>query len=458
MPISAQEIAKLFDARNACEAYDLLEVAVAEMIAEKPSLPAEIANQQHRVALLCDKAISQRKDLETDYSPDEIQRIAKKLELSGSVDQQWATYSAGLKVIDASFPDTALEAMTLKPAPVDDNAPVLDLHDLHQRFTQVGGRLARGSAGNATVTYKEYLVRLDELVPPVGAVSQAMLNYLEDLLARLTQFDLVARPFNEPTKVDDGTAEMAKLQADREAMTQDGDQPPLFCSFCRKTFASHPQAASHYSGKAHKKRAQGEIPQLVTEEDRNVIRLTAGIRSLRKNLNESFDAIISDIDRRQGLSAAELELDSLIESAQAQPTEKKPTVRKIRQGSKTQQVMVGPDNQPVPYWIWKAQGLHEEFPCEICGGHVFQGLAAFEQHFPERRHASGLAKLGIAYSPAFDGVRTIEAAKKLWASLQAQEAARFDPRRDAEVLTKDGVVVTRAQLDKQKQRAKLGGQ
>ena len=42
---------------------------------------------------------------------------------------------------------------------------------------------------------------------------------------------------------------------------------------------------------------------------------------------------------------------------------------------------IGWDGQPIPYWLYKEQGLGIEHTCEICGNYSYWGHRAFQKHF-----------------------------------------------------------------------------
>ncbi|GMF97493.1 unnamed protein product [[Candida] boidinii] len=54
---------------------------------------------------------------------------------------------------------------------------------------------------------------------------------------------------------------------------------------------------------------------------------------------------------------------------------------------------IGPDGRPMPYWLWKLNGLDFEFKCEICGNFNYKGRKIFDNHFKEKRHLNGLKML-----------------------------------------------------------------
>ena len=42
---------------------------------------------------------------------------------------------------------------------------------------------------------------------------------------------------------------------------------------------------------------------------------------------------------------------------------------------------LGWDGKPIPFWLWKLNGLGIEYPCQICGNYVYKGRKEFEKHF-----------------------------------------------------------------------------
>ncbi|CDO96467.1 unnamed protein product [Kluyveromyces dobzhanskii CBS 2104] len=85
---------------------------------------------------------------------------------------------------------------------------------------------------------------------------------------------------------------------------------------------------------------------------------------------------------------------------------------------------LGPDNFPVPRWLYKVQGLDVKYPCEICGNTLYHGRKDFEKHFQLRKHAEGLKSLGIIPSSAFKDISTVAEARELWITLQAKSSSK----------------------------------
>ena len=86
-------------------------------------------------------------------------------------------------------------------------------------------------------------------------------------------------------------------------------------------------------------------------------------------------------------------------------------------------VPLGADGKPMPYWLWKLQGLNIGYECEICGGDTIMGRRNFDRHFQDARHAAGMRALGIPNTKHFHDVTRIADALALHARLQVQLAA-----------------------------------
>ena len=105
---------------------------------------------------------------------------------------------------------------------------------------------------------------------------------------------------------------------------------------------------------------------------------------------------------------------------------------------------LGWDGKPMPYWLWKLQGLNIEYRCEICGDAVIMGRRNFDRHFQEARHAYGMRCLGIPNTKHFHDVVRIEDARRLYEKLRAQLAAEvFVAAHEEEWEDSNGNVLTR---------------
>ena len=83
-------------------------------------------------------------------------------------------------------------------------------------------------------------------------------------------------------------------------------------------------------------------------------------------------------------------------------------------------IPLGFDGKPIPYWLYKLNGLNLKFDCEICGGFTYLGPRNFERHFTEWRHAYGMRALGIPNTKHFAHITKIDAAVALFEKLKKE--------------------------------------
>ncbi|KAH8582286.1 Prp9p-like splicing factor 3a subunit 3 C-terminal C2H2 [Cryptosporidium sp. chipmunk genotype I] len=103
---------------------------------------------------------------------------------------------------------------------------------------------------------------------------------------------------------------------------------------------------------------------------------------------------------------------------------------------------LGPDGRPMPYWLYKLNGLGIEFKCEICGNCSYWGRRAFERHFSETKHANGLSALGIPNTCHFKEITKISDAQELYSALckQAKDLS-FDDQNYVEMEDSQGNIL-----------------
>jgi splicing factor 3A subunit 3 len=91
---------------------------------------------------------------------------------------------------------------------------------------------------------------------------------------------------------------------------------------------------------------------------------------------------------------------------------------------------LGWDGKPMPFWLYKLNGLGIEYKCEICGNYSYWGRRNFERHFNEWRHAYGMRCLKIPNTSHFKEITKIEDAVNLYAKLktEAEEVSLVAPR------------------------------
>ena len=173
-------------------------------------------------------------------------------------------------------------------------------------------------------------------------------------------------------------------------------------------------------------------------------------------LSETVKATISEIQRKQARTAAEIQTeadegellgsDAIEEIAIGSLTHKNPQHDDQVDSSKSVynplNLPIGWDGKPVPFWLYKMHGLGKEFKCEICGNFSYWGQRAFEKHFGETKHTHGLKVLAIENSDVYRFVTTIEDALALKERLASHGGVSFNPEKDAEFEDKSGNVMS----------------
>lgn len=102
------------------------------------------------------------------------------------------------------------------------------------------------------------------------------------------------------------------------------------------------------------------------------------------------------------------------------------------------------NGKPIPYWLYKTQGLGVEYKCEICGGQSYWGRKNYEKHFTEAKHSYGMKCLGIPNTPHFFDVTQIEDVVNLYNKIKKDlKKKEFDVLNDEEYEDNDGNVMDR---------------
>ncbi|VWU51544.1 splicing factor 3A subunit 3, putative [Hepatocystis sp. ex Piliocolobus tephrosceles] len=117
---------------------------------------------------------------------------------------------------------------------------------------------------------------------------------------------------------------------------------------------------------------------------------------------------------------------------------------------------LGPDNKPIPYWLYKLHGLSKEYKCEICGNYSYFGRAMFEKHFYEWRHSFGMKCLNIPNTLHFKEITKIEDALNLYEKLKKQTQDNlFKPDQEIECEDSKGNVMNIKAYDDLKRQGLL---
>ena len=244
-----------------------------------------------------------------------------------------------------------------------------------------------------------------------------------------TRFNTLAKPLDAPGVAENDDEEDDAMKDD------DNSERKLECALCQKQFAKVTVMRGHKQSKAHKERA-AKYEKLVKEwqsatwqpiaEDIHVVAGLLGelcdvaqataeyvsmkqarnVREIEEDANGDGSDIDDEDDAKIAKIADELGNDEEEEAAARKTIENYP---------------VDFDGKPIPFWMYKLDGLGVEYKCEICGNASFWGRRAFERHFQDAQHTQALKLLGIENSLAFYEITKIADALALAEKLRKQQ-------------------------------------
>ena len=335
----------------------------------------------------------------------------------------------------------------------------LDLHANYLEFINLKKLQQKVPMLVRKLEYVSYLASFDQFHEiPLYCKDSAYKTYLENLLDYLKSFYIRTQPlFNIHQFEQQHKKEFEVKWNDRTLRGWEHipkksqlNSNPLYCFPCRKLFTNLNVFNAHTKGAKHKKNVE-KISDLLEEPEapelnhyKEVAYYETFITRLRETLGDSIDDTMNNIRKRQTRTAEELEAE-LYESEEDDlfdlPIEeiKRKSEKKLKDESSESEddrppynpmnLPIGWDGKPIPYWLYKLNGLNKEFKCEICGNYSYWGRRAFERHFQEWRHAYGMRCLRIPNTQHFRDITKIDEAIKCKYYCSAQEADRKSPTR-----------------------------
>lgn len=294
---------------------------------------------------------------------------------------------------------------------------------------------------------KKYL-----LDPPMDRKNDRYLGFLENVSNYLETF------FNKSYNLINSKLLERKIRSDFEKYSaspikQEGKG--YYCPVCAKWFKTINVFEGHLAGKHHLKNVSKRYAGLLSEYK---------LHRYLKLLEKEFKHTREFIERKLAFTAEE-RMDEMArlareyEASDYGPEEKEDDdTRDSQTGASgemhksilegTFDLPLGPDGLPMPFWLYKLQGLDVTYPCEICANQIYKGRRVFEKHFVEPTHIYHLRCLGIDPSPTFKGITSIQEAQTLWKQVAADHNNRNiaipgqQIEMDIEVEDEDGNVMT----------------
>lgn len=268
------------------------------------------------------------------------------------------------------------------------------------------------------------------------------LNYLKSLSSYLIEFINRSKPLFEMDlllleikhEYELSISNNAEEKENKEEKRENG----IFCKPCDKLFTNESVYKNHLGGKKHlknEKKMAGSTGSAGNSNNNNNISDSVKYQEFlisklmtKTELNKIRKDTKLNIERKRLLTERERaieneQLENIDEVYVNSDDEEKERERENAALSKKNSsdvfnplnLPIGPDGQPIPFWLWKLHGLGIEFNCEICGNYTYKGRKAFSKHFFEQKHMHGLRCLGIPPSlKAFKDIVKIDDAVNLW--------------------------------------------
>ena len=292
------------------------------------------------------------------------------------------------------------------------------------------------------LTYAEYLRSFSKF--PNSNNSTDYLRYLESLLTYLKKMHVQCFPLK-------ALPELGKARS-KATEIEDGErneQGEIFCKACDKYFAKESVYKGHLDGKKHKKNSLKQTTtlkvNLVTAQD-----LERDIEEMTKAMGPLLDATISDYERRAAFSDREKMLETLaVEGEESEFTAEDSTSEASEDNDDddefySKDMPIGTDGTPIPLWLYKLQGLHRTYKCEICGNTSYKGRQQFTKHFTQSKHIRGLMCLGIGEmeTPLFNSISSIAEAQALWKQIKKEKSAEEEDLDNVEIEDSEGNVMS----------------
>lgn len=283
------------------------------------------------------------------------------------------------------------------------------------------------------ITYGEYLTTFSHF--PDKLTSAEYARYLEALVQYLTRMHEQCYPL--------------KQLPEKEMAEEDGtpnSQGEVFCKACDKVFAKQTVYAAHLTGKKHLKNvkaggAKTAKPAIQELENR--------VKQLVDAMSELVQATVADHERRSTLSDREKMLESLaLDGEQSEYTAEDSNSEADEEEDNDmlyhKDLPIGTDGTPIPLWLYKLQGLHRTYNCEICGNLKYKGRQQFTKHFGQAKHVRGLTCLGVGEDEThlFDSIHRISEAKELWAKIQRNKRKEEEELDNVEIEDEEGNVMS----------------
>lgn len=332
--------------------------------------------------------------------------------------------------------------------PEESYGKFLNLAPFHLRYVLMGNP---GS-------YVEYLHTFSTF--PYKAINEDYKTYLIDLLTYLVDFVKRSQPLFTGL---DGVIDVESFEPAKGGEVRETGE--IWCDACEKLFTKESVYQGHLTGKKHKK---AEASKGTTTADKSAASSSNAltewkITKLANYLEPTVDATKSNAERKATLTdreklierslAGDEDSDYTTVPENGDSSDSDPDSDYAEENIKD--LPLGVDGRPMPFWLYKLQGLHKSYTCEICGNASYKGRLLFSQHFLSNKHQHGLKFLGVDDEavPLFKDVTDIAEAMDLWKKVKKERRIQEgDEQNTVEVEDNEGnVMLERDYIELKKQ-------
>ena len=291
--------------------------------------------------------------------------------------------------------------------------------------------------------------------------------YLKELTEYLFSFLERAHPLEDVGEMKKDI-EKSYVQHCKNSEGKPNKKGEIFCTACQRLFSKETVYSSHLLGKKHlknlafRKEENGNEANFETNVSKQDSRerpevdlgfLEFEVQELVQSLNKERESAKADAERSSTLT----EREKIIETASAAnedseftPVDSDSDEEELNNSSEEDEgislknLPLGADGKPIPYWLYKLQGLHKSYNCEICGNMSYRGIQLFYKHFTGQKHQHGLRCLGVSddYIPLFKNIVRIDEALEYWRYLKKAKRVKENENENAvEVEDNEGNVL-----------------
>ncbi|KAJ5181290.1 hypothetical protein N7491_000843 [Penicillium cf. griseofulvum] len=498
----------LEDQRFIHEDLERLEQAIADRVAEEPRNARGRLARDHEVAQFLDKIETQSKRLLEIYQDADGLREKEVQSIStGDQFEEFYKQLGEIKEHHKRYPNEPIENLEQAynrrqvaegeaPRTAIDNmftgeegfGQYLDLTSIHEDYLNL--------PGVKRLSYVQYLEIFDIFTSPTmpikrkDKISDRYFSYVSELASYLESFIKRVQPlqplnelfasFDQEFEKQWAAKEVPgwteeKSENGTSAPATEGTGEGIWCADCEKEFKNENVHRSHLTGKKHIRAAEARKAAGTSDakpsssqaaslaqslKEREVARREHQIRSLTNVLHEERQATRINVERRQGMTERERQMEW--EAVQAGLDHTGPEPRAGEESEEEdEEIVYNPlklplawDGKPIPFWLYKLHGLGVEYQCEICGNYTYMGRRAFDKHFSENLHIHGLKCLGITSNTnLFREITSINEAMALWEQLEKDRKKERDSRENVVQMedAEGNVMPERIYLDLQKQ-------